>query len=90
MEELQFTEVAVVSEQTPEIDSKGYGGFKRGKKKKILLLCNANESLTEIYLFGKGSPNDTRLKSIRKCSASTVGWTLSWKSCSQGFLGING
>lgn len=33
MEELQFTEVVVVSEQTPEIDRKGYGGFKRKKKK---------------------------------------------------------
>lgn len=33
MEELQFTEVVVVSEQTPEIDRKGYGGFKRKKNK---------------------------------------------------------
>lgn len=33
MEELQFTEVAVISVQTPEIDSKGYDGFK-GKKNK--------------------------------------------------------
>lgn len=33
MEELQFTEVVVVSEQTPEIDRKGYSGFKRKKNK---------------------------------------------------------
>lgn len=54
----------------------------KGKKVRLLLLCDANEPLTEMYLFGEGSPNDTRLKNIRKWSAGTADWTPSWKSCS--------
>lgn len=66
-EELQFTEVVVISAEKLSNDQRERGKKKaKGEKGGTLPLCSANGPLTEIYLFGERNPNVTKLDPIRK------------------------